>query len=349
MMTLTQKNSSTVSYTADDICHILKELVDHNSSEYAHEEIAHRFKNIKGPSLSYADVDAAFKKHESDGDAHPALRERITTTAYLLYLLAQEWIEKHNTDAASHPDLQAAITTAFRLHESSPTSHKSLADLIKKAEISLVINTTKPILGGGNLSGDRTLSASYATEVSLGIVQKASDIEVSLGKDNTKYTTPKNLGDFLKKRSVIPRNSILWWHGNINDLPEGYVVCDGKNSTPDLRNLRYLVGAGKTYTVGVSNPGNKSSYVTIGATTLTLDQIAMHQHVPPNMGEMTKYANYPYGNYGAYISGSRSSGGGANYPWLQPLGGNGSHTHSAALATAIPDPAFRALYVIKKI
>ena len=35
---------------------------------------------------------------------------------------------------------------------------------------------------------------------------------------------------------------ILFWHGTIASIPEGYVLCDGNNGTPDLRD-KFVVGA----------------------------------------------------------------------------------------------------------
>lgn len=39
---------------------------------------------------------------------------------------------------------------------------------------------------------------------------------------------------------------IALWHGSIVSIPTGWVLCDGNNGTPDLRN-RFVVGAGDTY------------------------------------------------------------------------------------------------------
>lgn len=36
------------------------------------------------------------------------------------------------------------------------------------------------------------------------------------------------------------------WSGAIGAIPVGYVICDGNNGTPDLRD-RFVVGAGTTY------------------------------------------------------------------------------------------------------
>jgi hypothetical protein len=41
---------------------------------------------------------------------------------------------------------------------------------------------------------------------------------------------------------------ILLWSGSIGSIPTGYLLCDGTNSTPDLRD-RFIIGAGNTYSV----------------------------------------------------------------------------------------------------
>ena len=50
---------------------------------------------------------------------------------------------------------------------------------------------------------------------------------------------------------ALPSGAILLWHGSIASIPAGYVLCNGANGTPDLRN-RFLVGAGDTYAVGAN-------------------------------------------------------------------------------------------------
>jgi hypothetical protein len=46
----------------------------------------------------------------------------------------------------------------------------------------------------------------------------------------------------------IPTGGILLWSGSIGSIPAGYVLCNGSNGTPDLRD-RFVVGAGSTYAV----------------------------------------------------------------------------------------------------
>lgn len=49
----------------------------------------------------------------------------------------------------------------------------------------------------------------------------------------------------------VPSGCILLWSGSIASIPSGWVLCNGSNSTPDLRN-RFVVGAGSTYSVGAT-------------------------------------------------------------------------------------------------
>ena len=46
----------------------------------------------------------------------------------------------------------------------------------------------------------------------------------------------------------IPAGGILLWSGSIGSIPAGFVLCNGSNGTPDLRD-RFVVGAGSTYAV----------------------------------------------------------------------------------------------------
>lgn len=46
----------------------------------------------------------------------------------------------------------------------------------------------------------------------------------------------------------LPSGIILLWFGAIGNIPAGFLLCDGNNGTPDLRD-RFIVGAGSTYSV----------------------------------------------------------------------------------------------------
>ena len=60
--------------------------------------------------------------------------------------------------------------------------------------------------------------------------------------DSTKIATT----EFV--RNIVPSGVIVMWSGSIASIPGGWLICDGTNGTPDLRN-RFIVGAGSTYSV----------------------------------------------------------------------------------------------------
>jgi hypothetical protein len=51
--------------------------------------------------------------------------------------------------------------------------------------------------------------------------------------------------------SGFPSGGIIIWSGSSASIPSGWLLCDGTNSTPDLRN-RFVVGAGSTYAVNAT-------------------------------------------------------------------------------------------------
>jgi hypothetical protein len=62
--------------------------------------------------------------------------------------------------------------------------------------------------------------------------------------------------------SPYPCGSIIMWHGKTEDIPVGWVVCDGINGTPDLRG-RFVLGSGQGTDLSMRDPqhpigGNES-------------------------------------------------------------------------------------------
>lgn len=102
---------------------------------------------------------------------------------------------------------------------------------------------------------------------------------------------------------VMPSGLICMWSGTT--IPTGWLLCDGTNGTPDLRD-RFIVGSGSGYNIG--DTGGSDSV------TLTVNQIPAHSH---NIESETTPAggtgHYCYTNDGAYGPASyntKSTGGG---------------------------------------
>jgi hypothetical protein len=68
-------------------------------------------------------------------------------------------------------------------------------------------------------------------------------------------------------RSILPSGVILMWSGSIATIPSGWFICDGTNSTPDLRD-RFIVGAGTTYAVAATG-GSKDAVIVTHTHTAT--------------------------------------------------------------------------------
>lgn len=66
---------------------------------------------------------------------------------------------------------------------------------------------------------------------------------------------------------VIPSGGIIMWSGAANAIPNGWVLCDGQGSTPDLRN-RFVIGAGDTFAVDATG-GSANAVVVEHTHTLT--------------------------------------------------------------------------------
>ena len=69
--------------------------------------------------------------------------------------------------------------------------------------------------------------------------------------------------------NIFPSGGIILWSGSTASIPSGWVLCDGSNSTPDLRD-RFVVGAGSSYAVNAT--GGASSV------TLSASEIPSHSH-----------------------------------------------------------------------
>ena len=55
---------------------------------------------------------------------------------------------------------------------------------------------------------------------------------------------------FYKNNQMnLPKGIIVSWYGSIEEIPKGWALCDGNNTTPDLRN-RFIIGAGDKYDIG---------------------------------------------------------------------------------------------------
>ena len=71
---------------------------------------------------------------------------------------------------------------------------------------------------------------------------------------------------------------IIAWSGSVANIPTGFVLCDGNNSTPDLRD-RFIIGAGNNYNVDAT--GGSKDAVLVEHFHTTLNFVARSNYAEP--------------------------------------------------------------------
>ena len=132
----------------------------------------------------------------------------------------------------------------------------------------------------------------------------------------------------------VPAGIITMWSGSIADIPEGWVLCDGTNGTPDLRD-RFVVGATQDGS-GVAKTSVKGSLMVSGGEhehALSIAEMPSHTH---SFGPSLVY--HAPGSGGE----AEAAGDGGHSPKviLGSTGGNGAHENC---------PPFYALAYIMKL
>ena len=178
----------------------------------------------------------------------------------------------NNTQIATTSFVKTAIAN---LVDSSPSSLDTLNELAAAigddANFSTTVTNsiaTKMPKSGGEFTGNLTVEN----------ITPDGDSSRNLGTNSVRFANVYadnfvGSGANLTGVEAFVSGMIILWSGNTGNIPSGFVLCNGSNSTPDLRD-RFVVGAGSSY-----NPGSTGGSNSV---TLSTTQIPSHNHTTPN-------------------------------------------------------------------
>ena len=114
---------------------------------------------------------------------------------------------------------------------------------------------------------------------------------------------------------------IILWYGNTGNIPGGWVLCDGNNSTPDLRD-RFVIGAGSADHTPGSTGGSNSITLSeanlpshrhfvvsndLGGQNRTNSNVSANNQVRKGTGAGNLYESYNLASTGSEAASGRSS------------------------------------------
>ncbi|WP_321392849.1 phage tail protein [Emcibacter sp.] len=190
------------------------------------------------------------------------------------------------------------------------------------------------VLREGKVPWGQLIEVPNASTTVKGPVELATAAETILGQDATRAVTPAALIALLDL--IVPIGFVAEYYGNPANLPSNWQICDGTNGTPNTLN-KVTVGAGGAYSLGQSvgadskNTGSGGTHnhtgsisVTIGGTTLTVNQMPSHRHQLDGRTDGS----------GGILNIDNSSGT-LRYDYTGYEGGSQSHNHSASGSVTI--------------
>ena len=141
----------------------------------------------------------------------------------------------------------------------------------------------------------------FAVGGNLTVTGTATGVTPSVTDDTTKFATTAFV------RDIIPTGVIVMWSGTVATIPSGWLLCNGSNSTPDLRD-RFIIGA-RQDDAGVAKTNVTGSLTQTGGSKDAIVVSHTHTATVTDPGHIhTVSADLVFVN-GASITGVRSSGG----------------------------------------
>jgi hypothetical protein len=132
------------------------------------------------------------------------------------------------------------------------------------------LSSPLPTASGGTGTTSTTGTGSNVFSASPALTGTPTAPTASFGTNTTQLATTAFV------TAAIPAGIITMWSGSVASIPSGWVLCNGSNGTPDLRN-RFIVGAGSTYAVAATG-GSADAIVVSHTHTASTNTTGAHTH-----------------------------------------------------------------------
>ena len=178
------------------------------------------------------------------------------------------------------------------------------------------------------------------------------------GVPNSSAVLPYSDGSTTLKATVgqvgVPIGTIVMWNNRGGaTIPTNWVLCDGTNGTPDLRD-RFIVGYSASKAINTTGGSATASGAT-DATVLTTAQMPAHTHTVTDPGHTHSFSVYNAGNSGTdyarnslpQFSRTASTNSATTGITIAATGGGTGHSHTVSSIGTIPP--YYALAFIQKI
>ena len=149
-----------------------------------------------------------------------------------------------------------------------------------------------PTVGGSEDTWGTQLNANWtALDTLLGGVTQTEFAKLD---GLTASTAELNL--LTGQTSLVPAGVIVMWSGSIASIPVGWLLCDGTNGTPNLRD-RFVVGAGSTYAVNATGGSADAIVVSHTHTATVTDPGHFHTQTGQTLGPAAGAAAFAGGSF----------------------------------------------------
>jgi hypothetical protein len=175
------------------------------------------------------------------------------------------------------------------------------------------------------------LEAELRSYIDAEVAKRALLVHQHSWQDITSGTPPASTA------GSVPALCIIMYSGSLATIPTGYVICDGTNNTPDLRE-KFVMGYSSNYpykttggtissgAITTSNAGNHSHGGATVGHAITWGQMPWHDHGVADPGHAHSVADYGHQHLytrGNYVYGNIYSGGSAQWHDVGAANGGG--------------------------